>query len=146
MLLQLQEEPGAAQDLGPPFDTSTIHWKALEDGIVFLDLFGGIGRSLAAVLKAGIKVKRYIYVDIDDAAQHGFRAKQHSQRLKTQFPDLLTTSAIKTACSTLIGDIALFSPEDIHCVGHVDLVTAGWPCQGISMAGNQNGLKDTRSL
>jgi site-specific DNA-cytosine methylase len=27
----------------------------------------------------------------------------------------------------------------------VDLVIAGWPCQGMSMARNQNGLQDGRS-
>jgi site-specific DNA-cytosine methylase len=29
-------------------------------------------------------------------------------------------------------------------MGHVDLVIARWPCQGMSMAGNQNGLHDGR--
>jgi DNA (cytosine-5)-methyltransferase 1 len=42
----------------------------------------------------------------------------------------------------LAGDIALVSAEDIHRCGPVDLVIAGWPCQGISMAGKQNGLQD----
>jgi site-specific DNA-cytosine methylase len=27
----------------------------------------------------------------------------------------------------------------------VDLVIVGWPCQGMSMVGNQNGLQDGRS-
>jgi site-specific DNA-cytosine methylase len=52
----------------------------------------------------------------------------------------LATSAIKTSFSTLAGDIALVSAEDIHRCGHVDWVIAGWPCQGMSMAGKQNGL------
>jgi site-specific DNA-cytosine methylase len=56
-------------------------------------------------------------------------------RLRTQFPELLATSAIKTSFSTLIGDIALVSVEDIHRCDHVDLVIARWPCQGMSMAG-----------
>ena len=78
-------------------------------------------------------VEIYIYVDVDEAARHV--AKRHSWRLRTQFPDLLTTSAIKTSFSTLAGDISLLSAEDIHRVGHVDLVIAGWPCQGMFMAG-----------
>jgi hypothetical protein len=36
---------------------------------VFLELFGGIGSGLVAVLQAGFKVKRYIYVDVDEAAK-----------------------------------------------------------------------------
>jgi site-specific DNA-cytosine methylase len=110
---------------------------------VLLELFGGIGSGLVAVLQAGFKVKRYIYVDVDEAARQV--AKRHSRRLRTQFPELLATSAIKTSFSTLAGDIALISAEDIHRCGQVDLVIAGWPCQGMSMAGKQNGLQDGRS-
>jgi DNA (cytosine-5)-methyltransferase 1 len=72
-------------------------------------------------------------------------AKRYSRRLRAQFPELLATSTIKTSYSTLAGDIALVSVEDIHRCGHVDLVIAGWPCQGMSMVGKQNGLQDGRS-
>jgi hypothetical protein len=34
-----------------------------------LELFGSIGSGLAAVLQVGIKVQRYVYTDIDDAAR-----------------------------------------------------------------------------
>jgi hypothetical protein len=66
-----QEEMGSdgQEDHGPPLDNSTIHWKPPDDGIVLLELFGSIGTGLATVLQAGIKVQRYIYVDIDDAAR-----------------------------------------------------------------------------
>jgi site-specific DNA-cytosine methylase len=110
---------------------------------VLLELFGGIGSGLVTVLQAGLKVKRYIYVDVDDAARQV--AKQYSQRLRTQFPKLLATSAIKTSFSTLVGNIALVSTENIYRCGHVDLVIAGWPCQGMSMTGKQNGLQNGRS-
>jgi hypothetical protein len=46
------------------------------DGIVLLELFGGIGSGLVAVLQVGLKVKRYIYVDVDEAARQV--AKRHS--------------------------------------------------------------------
>jgi hypothetical protein len=66
-----REEEGSdgTEDHGPPLDNSTIHWKPPDDGIVLLELFGGIGTGLAAVLQAGIKVQQYIYVDTDEAAQ-----------------------------------------------------------------------------
>jgi site-specific DNA-cytosine methylase len=127
----MEEEVNGEVDLGPPLDSSTIHWRPPEDGIVLLELFGGIGSGLVAVLQARLKVKRYIYVDGDEAA----RQVAKPRRLRTQFPGLLAISAIKTSFSTLVGDIALLSVEDIHCCGHVDLVIAGWPCQGMSMAG-----------
>jgi hypothetical protein len=56
-------------DLGPPLDSSTIHYRPLEDGIILLELFGGIGSGLVAVLQARLKVKRYIYIDVDEAAK-----------------------------------------------------------------------------
>jgi site-specific DNA-cytosine methylase len=108
-----------------------------------LELFGGIGSGLVAVLQVGLKLKRYIYVDVDEAARQV--AKRHSQRLRIQFPKLLATSTIKTSFSTLVGDIALVSAQDIYRCGHVDLVIAGWPYQGMSMAGKQNGLQNGRS-
>jgi site-specific DNA-cytosine methylase len=110
---------------------------------VLLELFGGIGTGLVVVLQAGLKVKRYIYVDVDEAIRQV--AKRHSQRMRIQFPELLATNAIKTSFSRLAGDIALVSAEDIHRCGHMDLVIAGWPCHGMSMAGKKNGLQDGRS-
>jgi hypothetical protein len=48
-------------DIGPPLDNSTIHWKPPEDGIVLLELFGGIGSGLTEVaLQVGNKIKHYI--------------------------------------------------------------------------------------
>jgi hypothetical protein len=66
-----REEEGSdgTKDHGPLLDNSTIHWKPPDDGIVLLELFGGIGTGLAAVLQAGIKVQRYVYVDTDEAAR-----------------------------------------------------------------------------
>jgi hypothetical protein len=65
--------------------------------------------------------------------------------LRVRFPELLTTTAILSTFSSLTGDISLISEKDLHWFGHVDLVIAGWPCQGMSMAWNQNGLQDGRS-
>jgi hypothetical protein len=45
--------------------------------------------------------------------------------LKTQFPELLATSAIISSFSTLVGDVVLLSEKDIQWLGHVDLVIAG---------------------
>jgi site-specific DNA-cytosine methylase len=131
------------EDHGPPLDNSTIHWKPPDDGIVLLELFGGIGTGLAAVLQARIKVQRYVYVDTDEAARQV--AKHHSQGLCVRFPELLTTTAILSSFSSLTGDISLILEKNLHWIGNVDLVIAGWPCQGMSMAGNQNGLQDGRS-
>jgi site-specific DNA-cytosine methylase len=54
----------------------------------------------------------------------------------------LAYDAIISSFSTLVDDIALLSEKDIHWLSYVDLVIAGWPCLGMSMAGQQNGLQD----
>jgi hypothetical protein len=126
LLPRVEEEVNGEVDLGPPLDSSTIHWRPPKDGIVLLELFGGIGNGLVAILQARLKVKRYIYVDVDEAARQV--AKRHSRRLRTQIPELLATSAIKTSFSTHAGDIFLVSAKDIYHCGHVDLVNAGWLC------------------
>jgi hypothetical protein len=140
-----REEVGSngQEDHSSPLNNSTIHWKPPDDGIVLLELFRGIGTGLAAVLQVGIKVKRYVYVDIDDTARQV--AKHHSRGLRVRFPELLTTTVLLSAFSSLTGDISLISEKDLHWLGYLDLVIVGWPCQGMSMIGNQNGLQDGRS-
>jgi hypothetical protein len=133
LLPREEEGSDSTEDHGPPLDNSTIHWKPPDDGIVLLELFGGIGTGLAAILQAEIKVQRYVYVDTDEAARQV--AKHHSRGLHVWFPELLTTTAILSSFSSLTGDISLISNKDLHWLGHVDLVIAGWPCQGMSMAG-----------
>jgi hypothetical protein len=76
LLPREEEGSDSTEDHGPPLDNSTIHWKPPDDGIVLLELFGGIGTGLAAVLQAGIKFQRYVYVDTDEAARQV--AKHHS--------------------------------------------------------------------
>jgi len=36
-----------------------------KEGITLLELFGGIGTSLEALLQSGMVVRRYFYIDID---------------------------------------------------------------------------------
>jgi hypothetical protein len=143
LLPREEEGSDSTEDHGPPLDNSTIHWKPPDDGIVLLELFGGIGTGLVPVLQAGIKVQRYVYVDTNDAARQV--AKQHSRGLCVRFPELLTTTAILSAFSSLTGDISLISEKNLHWLRHLDLVIAGKPCQGMSMAGNQNGVQDGHS-
>jgi hypothetical protein len=63
-------------------------------------------------------------------------AKYHSRGLHIWFPELLTTTALLPAFSSLTGDISLILEKDLHWLGHMDLVIVGWTCQGMSMVGN----------
>jgi hypothetical protein len=46
-----------------------ITWTPPKEGITLLKLFGGIGIGLEALLKSGMVVRRYFYVDIDFIAR-----------------------------------------------------------------------------
>ncbi len=48
-----------------PILRQLITWTPPKEGITLVELFGGIGTSLKALLQSGMVVQRYFYVDID---------------------------------------------------------------------------------
>ena len=133
-------KPAQFVPLDSPVLTTPIPWKPPPTGICLLELFGGIATGLAATLQAGIKVRRYMYVDIDPVARQVARA--HIRTLRKQYPNLLPREATRFCFTALADDVRLIDIEQLRLLGQVDLVIAGWPCQGMSMAGHQNGLRD----
>ncbi len=81
--------------------------------------YGGLGMAVEAL--TGDKVA-YV-AEVDEAA---------SKVLAHRFPH-----------APNIGDITVYDWAQL--VGQVDIITAGWPCQGISEAGHRKGLADERS-
>ena len=45
-------------------------WRPQDVGITLVELFGGIGTGLAAILEVGLTVKRYVYVDNTRVTRH----------------------------------------------------------------------------
>ena len=103
-----------------------------------LDLFGGISTGLAAVLQAGVRVQRYLYVELDETSRRV--SLRHVAQLHERYPDLLPLSAVRGYQHALSADIRLVSAKDFARVGPVHLVVAAWPCQGHSTAGRADGL------
>jgi hypothetical protein len=68
-----EEVPRRTSISGPvglsPLDTTPIAWEYPSEGICMLDLFGGISTGLVIVLQAGILVRKYFYVERDEAAR-----------------------------------------------------------------------------
>ena len=97
---------------------------------------GGIGAGLEAVLRAGIRINRYKYADIDRQARRVIQFKL--ENLSARYPNLLPITAWQEAFSL---------PQDVTQIHDVLelargaardeqwLVTAGWPCQDYSSAG-----------
>ncbi|PTQ33208.1 hypothetical protein MARPO_0091s0058, partial [Marchantia polymorpha] len=112
-------------------------------GVCLLDLFGGISTGLAAVLQSRILVRRYLYVEKDETASRV--SSRHVAQLMRRFPSLLPRSAIRGFQKALPSDISLLGAPDLDRVGHIDMVIAGWPCQGHTRARHGTGLHDPRS-
>jgi transposase InsO family protein len=110
--------------------------NAQNRGITLIELCAGIGAGLEAALLSGIKVNRYLYVDIDPLARD--IAKFRVANLSAKFPDLFPPSAWEHAFTL---------PQDINAIRDYQLdhllagtpqqilLMAGWPCQEYSPAG-----------
>jgi len=61
-----------------------ITWTPPKEGITLLELFGGIGTGLKALLQSGMVVWRYFYVDIDLVARQV--ATSRMREFITRFP------------------------------------------------------------
>ncbi|BBN19983.1 hypothetical protein Mp_8g15430 [Marchantia polymorpha subsp. ruderalis] len=126
-----------------PLVTTPIAWEYSSEGVCLLDLFGGISTGLAAVLQSGIIVRRYLYVEKDETARRV--SSRHVAQLMWRFSSLLPRSAVRGFQKALPSDISLLGAPDLDRVGHIDMVIAGWPCQGHTRAGHGTGLRDPRS-
>ena len=97
-----------------------------------LSLFSGAGGGLLAT-KHLLGWKTIGYVEIDDYCQQVL-----AQRIKDGFLDE----------APIFGDINAFLSEGYaeRYRGVADVITAGFPCQPFSVAGQQKGEKDERNL
>jgi hypothetical protein len=94
-------------------------------------------------LEAGLTVKRYVYVDNSQVSTRV--ARHHLHQLMVLYPQQLYPTAIHGCFSRLPRDVTLISEADLRHLGPVDIVIAGWPCQGHSRAGAGGRLEDPRS-
>jgi len=98
----------------------------LEDNTInVLSLFNGISGCHLALDRAGIKTENVYYSEID------------------KFANMVTQHHYPSDIS--LGDVTKWGEWGIDW-GTIDLVTAGFPCQAWSVAGNQLGDKDERGM
>jgi hypothetical protein len=88
-----------------------------------LDLFGGISTGLATMLQAGIPVRKYFYVERDEAARRV--SSRHLALLMQRYPELLPRSTIQGYRRALPSDIPLLGAQDLTRMGFIDLVIVG---------------------
>jgi site-specific DNA-cytosine methylase len=120
-----------------------ITWTPPKEGITLLELFGGIGTCLEALLQLRMVVQKYFYVNIDPIARQV--AASRMMEVTTRFPQQFTTTTWKAGFIFLPFDIQLIQKKHTELFGPVDFIISSWECQGFSAAGFGEGLSDTRS-
>jgi len=135
----------------PPVDRSILGPQffdaASRTGVVLYEPFGGLCAGLEMVLRTGLAVQRYIYQDIDPAAQ--LVARHRVATLQGRYPGLLPRSAVEGMFTTLPMDIRAVTRQQLVAAGAGGsqqwLMVAGWECQDLSSAGTGKGLAGPRS-
>ena len=98
-----------------------------------LSLFDGISCAMVALDRAGIHVDNYYASEID---KHAIAVSKDNWKDIIHIGDVTKVSFQDGILHTEHGD---------YEVGRIDLVLAGSPCQGFSMAGKQLAFDDPRS-
>ncbi len=88
-----------------PVFCQLITWTPPKESITLLQLFGGIGIGLKALLQSRIVVQKYFYVDIDLITRQVVASRM--MELTARFPQQFTTTAWKASFTFLPSNIQL---------------------------------------
>jgi hypothetical protein len=125
-------------------DIIAVIEPAMSQGLIVVELCGGILSATEALIRTGIKIQQLYVCEIDAEARA--LAAARLEVLSRMFPELLPAEAFASCFSFLPQDIALIKQEHIQQLGPVDLIICGFPCQGFSRATRRaQGLRDPRS-
>ena len=83
-------------------------------------------------MEVGLTVSQYVYVDDNQVSTLVFH--HHIHQLMVLYPQQLDLTVIRGCFACLPRDVTLISEADLQRLGLVDLVIAGWPCQGHARA------------
>lgn len=107
-----------------------------------MELCGGLGTFLEALLRNGYIIQRYTYVDSDPMAQKAIRHRLW--RLHAKYPRQLPVNSFQDYDS-LPQDVHRITARHLRSLPPVDLLAAGPPCQNFSSAGNKLGWRGKTS-
>jgi len=117
------------------------------EGVTLFEPFGGLCAGLDMCLALGLRIKRYLYSDIDPAARQV--AQYRLQQLMAHYPACLPHSATLDTFTALPQDVRCIDAAALRDAGAGEsgqwLVVAGWECQDLSPAGKGQGLQGPRS-
>ena len=99
----------------PDVPSTLVHpilWRPPNTMITLVELFGGIGTGLAAVLEVGLTVRWYVYVD--NSLVSTCVARHHLHQLMVLYPQQLLPNAIRGCFSCLPRDVTFISEADLR--------------------------------
>jgi hypothetical protein len=102
-----------------------------------------VGSATQALARLGYQVGEVTACEVRGAAR---QAHAHAlASLSREFPTTVSAKAGAQLHHRLPQDIRLVGVQHLRDLGPMDIVVAGWPCQGNSAAGDGQGLDDGRS-
>ena len=130
---------------------SSFYSDVSKEGMVLVELFGGLCAGLEMVLSAGYTVSQYFYSDISKEAQH--LSFHRVLELSLRFPGQFAPSAFQSTLHQLPQDVRNITVQHLQQsitsspgLAHSRwMVVAGWPCEDLSPAGKGLGLEGPRS-
>ncbi|KAJ9526765.1 hypothetical protein QJQ45_017485, partial [Haematococcus lacustris] len=112
------------------------------EGVVLLELHGGLGAGLEMLLRNGVHILRYISCDTSPSGQH--LILHRLSQLSATYPGLLPPAAYASALTSLPQDVGTITSADLVRAGargpHQWLVVAGWECPHLPTPGSLAGL------
>ncbi|XRB21605.1 reverse transcriptase [Pseudoscourfieldia marina] len=131
-------------------ETSPLGAGWADNGVVIVDMYGGMGGGLHAALYAGLHVRKYVHIDKDEAAQKFIDADTRELQWKwvqqlgaAAFYDIFSAGHEVEAVAR--GELGWLDQVQTEHPNTTLMVFAGWPCQDLSDAGTQRGLEGENS-
>jgi hypothetical protein len=126
-----------------PLDRTFVPPLSKDRPLTVLELFSGVGSATQALVRLGYQVGEVVACEARGAAR---QAHAHAlKELRAEFPASVAAKAGAQLHHRLPQDIRLVNAAHLSDIGPVDVVVAGWPCQGNSAAGKGRGLDDHRT-
>ena len=110
-----------------------------DGGIIFVELFAGLGGRLAIASEAPLSIQNYTYEG--DNATVSTATKSDLHQLRMIYPKEVPASTIQGSMSHLPVDIALIGQGDLERLGSVDLVRIGSLAKSIPGLGEGKAFK-----
>ncbi|CAI7755970.1 unnamed protein product [Closterium sp. NIES-53] len=121
---QAAEGPPPVEQGGPPGLGGAPRMKRMDkpqqqsdwqQPIHLVELFGGIGGGLSAVVRNGIAVRRWTYVEKEPVVRR--MAEHHARKLQAEYPELLSERVIREAMGGTTHDVKEISEAEVASWG-----------------------------